>query len=326
MRSPRPRGVLSERVLNALCSGRVDSDLPTLRADHADDAQLALWVLYELHYRGFDDVSDDLEWHPTLLRVRHRLEKEFENELRSRYESPTVEGNVAEALFDYIDAHDGPSLSTYVQRDATRDQVLDLLSVRSVYHLKEADPVAWVVPRVGGAAGVALMSVQYDEYGAGDYSRLHSQLFATGMAACGLAVDRPEHVEGAPMEVLAQNNAMSIFGLHRRLRGAALGHLAAFEATSSLPSRRMLQGLRRVGLPDAMQAYYDEHVEADAVHEQLVIRQVCGELLRTEPGLVDDVFWGAHTCLDLESRMATRMLERWTAAPDEPADLLAAPA
>ena len=41
-----------------------------------------------------------------------------------------------------------------------------------------------------------------------------------------------------PVEILEQNNALSMFGLQRRLRGAAVGHLAAFEATSSLPSRR----------------------------------------------------------------------------------------
>ena len=33
-----------------------------------DDAQLALWILYELHYRGFDDVAEDREWDLGLLR------------------------------------------------------------------------------------------------------------------------------------------------------------------------------------------------------------------------------------------------------------------
>ena len=80
MRSPRPRGVLGERVLAALRSGHVEPDLTTLRAENADDAQLTLWALYELHYDGFDDVQDDLEWHPTLLEVRRRLEEDFEAE------------------------------------------------------------------------------------------------------------------------------------------------------------------------------------------------------------------------------------------------------
>ena len=107
-----------------------------------------------------------------------------------------------------------------------------------------------------------------------------------------------------PLEILEQNNAMSLFGLHRRLRGAALGHLAAFEATSSLPSRRMVQGLERLGFPDELVDYYAEHVEADAVHEQLAVRTICGGLLADEPGLEDDAWFGAFTCLDLEDRFA----------------------
>jgi hypothetical protein len=106
---------------------------------------------------------------------------------------------------------------------------------------------------------------------------------------------------------------MSMFGLHRRLRGAALGHLAAFEATSSLPSRRMAQGLDRLGFPQEMIDYYDEHVEADAVHEQLAVRLICGSLLDAEPALAADVFFGAFTCLDLEDRFAGAMLRGWAA-------------
>ena len=30
------------------------------------DTQLALWTIYELSYRGFDDVDDRLEWHPAI--------------------------------------------------------------------------------------------------------------------------------------------------------------------------------------------------------------------------------------------------------------------
>ena len=78
---------------------------------------------------------------------------------------------------------------------------------------------------------------------------------------------------------------MSLFGLHRRLRGAALGHLAAFEATSSLPSRRMAQGLAPARAARRRWShYYDEHVEADAVHEQLAVRTICGALRRRRAG------------------------------------------
>ena len=144
--------------------------------------------------------------------------------------------------------------------------------MRSIYHLKESDPTAWLVPRLAVRAKAALMELQYDEYGAGDPNRLHAHLFARGIEACGLRPEYGAYIDDVPLEVLEQNNAMSMFGLHRRLRGAALGHLAAFEATSSLPSRRMVAGLDRLGFPEEMIDYYAEHVEADAVHEQLAVR------------------------------------------------------
>ena len=119
------------------------------------------------------------------------------------------------------------------------------------------------------------------------------------------------------LAVLEQNNAMSLLGLHRRLRGAALGHLAAFEATSSMPSRRMVQGLQRLGFPQELVDYYAEHVEADAVHEQLAVRAICCGLLAEEPGLEEDVWFGAFTCLDLEERFARELLDRWQVLDQE---------
>ena len=123
-------------------------------------------------------------------------------------------------------------------------------------------------------------------------------------------------LDEVPLEVLEQNNAMSLLGLHRRLRGAALGHLAAFEATSSMPSRRMAQGLERLGFPAEIVGYYTEHVEADAVHEQLAARTICGRLVELEPALADEVFFGAFTCLDLEDRFARWMLAQWGASSE----------
>ena len=74
-------------------------------------------------------------------------------------------------------------------------------------------------------------------------------------------------------------NTMSLFGLHRALRGASLGHLATVEMTSSEPSRRYSAGLRRLGFGTATTVFYDEHVEADAVHEQIASVDMCGALV-----------------------------------------------
>jgi hypothetical protein len=312
---PKPRGPLGDEVLGAL------RDLPERgvpRIDTApespDDAALTLWVLHELSYGGFAEVDDGAEREPELLRVRRRLEDDLEASLRDRW--PGVPGGVdlADGFFDWLAEQDGPSLARHVQSEATEEQVLDLLRVRSIYHLKEADPTTWVVPRLPPVVQAPLVELQYDEYGVGDPARLHAHLWARGMEASGLRPERGAYVDEAPTEILEQNNALSMFGMQRRLRGAALGHLAAFEATSSMPARRLAQGLERLGFPSEMIGYYTEHVEADAVHEQVALRDICVALVREERALEPDIWFGAWACLELENRTAYRMFESWGVA------------
>jgi hypothetical protein len=317
MMLPKPRGSLSQRVFERL---RTVSDLRPrdswaempVEGDDAEDAAVTLWALHELSYGGFEDVSDRAETDPFVLVVRARLEEELEDRLRARWtgQTPAPE-DVADTLAALVDADDGPSIADHVHRRANREQVLELLRQRSVYHLKEADPSAWVVPRLPVRAKAALMELQFDEYGDGDPNRLHAHLFARGMEAAGLRPERGAYVDDALPEVLEMNNAVSMFGLQRRLRGAAMGHLAAFEATSSLPSRRMVQGLERLGFAEAIVRYYSEHVEADAVHEHLATRDICGTLALDEPLQAGEVLFGAFTCLDQERRFATAMLTSW---------------
>lgn len=312
MMMPQARGSFSEALFVAMRSG---GDVPSTRLiESRGDAAISLWTLYQLHYAGLDDVDDRLEWDPALLGIRAELERDLEAELRHRFVVPEhVPDDIAEALFSVVEDHDGPSLATFVRRSATSDQTLELLRHRSIYHLKESDSTMWVMPRVGRRSQTALMELEYDEYGHGDFSRHHSGLFAEGLDHVGLRSTYGAYIDEAPVEILQQNNAMSLFGLHRRLRGAALGHLAAFEITSSLPSRMISQGLQRLGLDGPMSHYYDEHVEADAVHEQLAARSICGALVQENPHLSDDVLFGAFACLELEAHYGQVMLERWQA-------------
>lgn len=320
MMLPKPRGGLSAWLFERLPQmadepPRWTVESPGVEADGADDSAVTLWALHELSYGGFEDVPDRAEQDPTVLVLRARLESELETCLRERWtgDVPAAE-DVADALFALVEAHDGPSLAAHVHRHADRGQVMELLQQRSVYHLKEADPTSWAIPRLPVRAKASLVELQLDEYGGGNPNRLHAHLFARGLDAVGMRPEYGAYVDDAMTEVLDMNNAVSMFGMQRRLRGAAMGHLAAFEATSSLPSRRMVQGLERLGLAEAMVDYYSEHVEADAVHEHLAAQQICGTLALDEPGQAAEIMFGAFTALDLEARFATALLDAWGAA------------
>lgn len=301
-------GVPGQAALDdALAVMSVDTD--------EEDAQISLWALYELHYRSFEDVDDRWEWQPATLQVRQGLEAALETELRG-LAAPHIrevvgrEGGLAERLFAMVETFDAPQLSAYIQKKATVEQVREFLLHRSIYQLKEADPHSFVIPRLDGTAKAALVELQFDEYGGGRPERVHQTLFAQTLAAAGLDDRYGAYVNDVPAATLVLSNALSMFCLHRRLRGAALGHLAAFEATSSLPCRRYAAGLRRVALAESAW-YFDEHIEADAIHEQLAMRAICQQLATEEPSLENDIVFGAIACLALDARLSRDLITAW---------------
>lgn len=317
MRLPRPRGPLSATVLDAMRDDILDGvDLPGIDADDPladDDLQLALWILYELHYRGFDEVPDAYEWEPRLIAYRRALEEVMLTALRGDVVVPTDERPVADRLRTLIDGDDGPSLARFLQTRGDRRQWREFVTHRSLYQLKEADPHVWAVPRLLARAKSALMEIQADEYGAGDPAQMHSELFATTLVELGLSSRYGAYVDVVPGISLAISNVMSLFGLRRELRGALVGHLAAYEMTSSGPCRRYAKGLRRLGASEAACAFYDVHVTADALHEQLAAHDLCGGLADAEPALTEDILFGAATCLAVDNRFARHLLGCWQA-------------
>jgi hypothetical protein len=319
LRLPSPRGPASEALLAALARapGRMPS-IPLAIDDPlaGEDQHLALYLLYELHYRGLPGVDDRWEWDPSQLAVRAALEARLETALRERLGPP--DGAVAPeemdvALRAVLDADDGPSVSSYIERDAGASEVIEFMVHRSPYQLKEADPHSFALPRLWGPPKAAMVEIQADEYGGGRPERIHAQLFADAMDALGLDSRYGAYVDLVPGVTLATVNVMSLFGLHRRLRGALVGHLAAFEMGSSVPNARYARGLRRLGFDGRATAFFDEHVTADAVHENLAAVDLAGGLARQQPELAADILWGARALVDVETRWARHLIDAWEA-------------
>ena len=316
---PASRGPLSGWLLDVLTSGRDGPTAPPPPVEDdplvGDDLHLALYLAYELHYRALPGVDDAWEWDPRVLAFRASLERPFEDAMRALVAAmPRVPpGPIDARLRDVLRLDDGPSLSRYLEREGTIEDYREFLMHRSAYQLKEADPHAWAVPRTYGATKVALLEIEADEYGGGDPAWMHSRLFGRAMEALGLDATVNAAVDRLPGSTLATVNLMSLFGLHRRWRGAIVGHLAAFEMTSCVPNRRYGDGLRRLDAPPEALVYFDEHVEADAVHESIAANDLAGSLIVEDPRLEEDILFGARALCALEATFAERLLASWRA-------------
>ncbi len=318
---PRARGDLSGLLLDSLGPDIFELG-PTPLIDVSDplgdeDLQLALYLTYELHYRGLAGVDPEWEWEPSMLRLRRELERTMLTALMEELGAP-AHGPVPEemdlALRAVGETAEGPSVSRYIELEAGVGEVKEFVVHRSAYQLKEADPHSWALPRLSGGPKAALVEIQADEYGGGRAERIHAQLFADTMDALGLDSTYGGYLDRVPAVTLATVNLMSLFGLHRRWRGALAGHLALFEMTSSIPNGRYASGLRRLGFGERATAFFDEHVEADAVHENIAAVDLAGGLARQEPDLSGDVIWGAQVLAAVEDRWSRALLEAWAEA------------
>jgi hypothetical protein len=313
---PNPRGPLSATVIAALqrSPGSLGATPPVGDVDPLsdDDFGLALYLCYELHYRGAGDV--EWEWDPDLLRFRAELECAFVNRLREEIGRaiPRFSYEVTTALDELIRGSSGPSLSSYLSESGTLEQLREFCIHRSAYQLKEADPHTFGIPRLTGEAKAAMVEIQYDEYGSGDISCMHSELFANTMTALDLDTRYGSYVDVIPGVTLATVNLVSMFGLHRRWRGALVGHLAVFEMTSVEPMGRYSRALARFDVGEEGRRFYDVHVAVDAVHAVIARDRMVLGLVKAEPELGPDVLFGAAAVLMLEQRFVDHLLDAWT--------------
>ncbi len=317
MQLPTPRGPLTAALFERLRRPPHTFDPPPVPAGGSavedEDLQLALFACYELHYQGFEEVRQEWEWEPSLLAARKALERRWEEGLARAVPRPPLMPGVPmrRALAELVAADEGPRLSAFLARQADLEQFREFVTHRAIYHLKEADPHTWAIPRLSGRPKAALVEIQADEYGGGRVERMHSELFRATMRGLDLDDAYGAYLDRVPAITLAVSNAMSLFGLHRRHLGALLGHLAAFEMTSSAPNHLYSLGLRRLGGDETARRFYDEHVQADAVHEQVAAHDMCGGFVAQHPSRAGDVLYGAACALALDRFFAEHVMDSW---------------
>lgn len=313
---PQARGPITERLFATLSLPPHEFRWRILpvELDDRDDLHLALFACYELHYRGLPGVDPEWEWEPSLLDVRRQLEERFLADLRRTVGASDADpGSVASRLWKMTTAGDGPSLSSWVAAHATLDHVRELAIHRSAYQLKEADPHTWGIPRLAGRSKAAMVAIQTDEYGGGVSAAMHATLFADTMKALGLDPTVHRYLDRIPGITLATTNLISLLGLHRRWRGALVGHLALFEMTSVGPMGRYSEALTRLGIAEPGRRFYDVHVQADEIHQHIAADEMVGSLLREEPELASDVLFGAAALAAVEADFSRFVLGRWLA-------------
>jgi hypothetical protein len=171
-----------------------------------------------------------------------------------------------------------------VAERGTLAQLREFAIHRSAYQLKEADPHTWAIPRSGSPCAPSGWT----------------SATAPTWTCC-------------PAPPSPRSNLVSFFGLHRRWRGALVGHLAVFEMTSVEPMGRYSLAMRRLGFGPVARHFYEVHVVADAHHEQVTARQLAAGLAAQDPRMAADILLGARAIMAVEGRFSANLMAAWSA-------------
>ncbi|MGH9299509.1 MAG: iron-containing redox enzyme family protein, partial [Acidimicrobiales bacterium] len=123
---PAARGRLTEALLAALVHPPRTVRLPHPKgADPLgdDDEALALYLCYELSYRGLAAVDEGWEWEPSLLGFRRELEARFVEVLRGSLPTQAISpADVASGVCGALAADRSPSVSSHLERAGSAEQ------------------------------------------------------------------------------------------------------------------------------------------------------------------------------------------------------------
>ncbi|NLA34824.1 MAG: iron-containing redox enzyme family protein [Actinobacteria bacterium] len=313
---PRPRGPLSTWCLERIAH---NTDAPHPGVAGIDplgaDAQLALYLSYEVHYADPVFTWFD-EWDPLLTELRVALEHSTELRLASMLpDRPAVANDptrpASERLLALIEADSSPSLSRAALR-ADLGQLREMVRQRSLYHLREADQHMMAVSRLSGAAKQLFVEIQAGEYGVDRPGfRMHSDLYALTMRELDLDDSVNFYLDEANAESLLLCNLISLFTFNRRWAAAAVGHLASFECTSVEPMQRYVDAFAAAGASQDARRFYAVHILADAHHETVAVKLV-DALAARQPERVDQLLFGVECALLVEAMFARAVLDGWS--------------
>lgn len=258
------------------------------------DLQLALYVSYELHHRGFAGVDARWEWDPGVLQLRSRLEEAFGTALRDGV------GDVSQtkAVDEIPRLCTQPSpLAEYLREYGTWAQMREYFVQRSVYRVRTDD--------ASSSDGMTPAKFGESAFGATDHAP--RRRFAEVLRAAGLDATYLHYLDEASAEALAMVNMMSMFSLHGNLRGAASGQVLATRIAVRSASAGLVDALVRFGAPQPCVQFYRDNVRTG-----LKARcETVGALLDAEPELESEVVLGIRAFELLERRFTTRLLTRW---------------
>lgn len=254
---------LAARLLAALAVGETAVDeLEGARPVGRHDRARTLLSIYDLHTAPVAKLGQavELQWHPVLIELKTRLERQWIEELDA---VPAPPGEAVAAM-RMIAARDRvPAVYQWLAEEATWDEIVEFLTLEGGPDADFDDLVSTCQLGLSGRPKLELATNYWDEMGNGRLEGVHTVLHDLMVEALQMPrIDRRQQ----SVEALERSALGGLFATNRWLQPEMLGALGLIEIQAGPRCRKVLRAFDRVGAPADAYPFYRVHAEVDPIH------------------------------------------------------------
>lgn len=270
-------------------------------------AMSTLLDVHALHLAPISELDGAERWqhHPRVAALKARLEAR----LLDRLDPPLEEVEDAPETMRRL-AHDErvPPVYDWLAEDATRDELVEFVAYEGGPDADFDDLVAICQVGLSGLPKLTLGANYWDEMGRGDLTAVHTELHRVMADALDLRAVTPDHLPVAALERKALNGLLAT---NRARQPELVGSLGLIECQAGPRCRRIVAGLRRVGVPTDALPFYEEHADADPRHGKDWIEGAVKPLADAQPDWAPRIVTGAYWRATVNRRFLAAMEEHF---------------
>jgi Iron-containing redox enzyme len=193
--------------------------------------------------------------------------------------------------------HGQPDFCQYLIHEATLEEMAYFYMGEELVDSKFDDLMAMVQIGTEGHTKLTIAENYWDEMGGGELDKMHTRMFEH------LAKYMRGHLDRAGIdfsdlnttEVYENASLLLIYGIHRHLTPRALGAMGVLEHSSPPRFQAMVDGCRRLGVPEDVVDYPRVHVHVDADHGDEWFKGVFMPFVGYSPELLREISMGIAT-------------------------------
>ena len=197
-------------------------------------------------------------------------------------------------------------LFDYLAEEATRQDLEFFMRQECSVDPRFDDMLALAQVGISGQSKLEFFHNLSDEMGHGNPERVHTTMFSQVLNYLGISGVREDELL---WQSLACGNMMTILCLHRVYHHLCIGYLGVTEALVPQRFAKLLQGAKRMEIPEEKLVYHLEHCTVDEEHTQGWLTNVISPAIVENPHAAVDIVLGVLLRLKLSQDYCDAILE-----------------